>query len=67
MNLLARELAKKLADREAAIRRVRELHHPIPGFNGGQWCGAHCEATVDGDPTQYPCPTIKALEGDSDD
>lgn len=25
MNLLARELAKKLADREAAIKRVREL------------------------------------------
>ena len=25
MNLLARELAKKLADREAAIRRVRKL------------------------------------------
>ena len=48
---------------EAAIARVRELHHPIPGFNGTQWCGAHCEATADGDPTEYPCETIRALDG----
>jgi len=47
----------------AAIQRVRELHHPIPGFNGTQWCGAHCEATADGDPTEYPCETIRALDG----
>ena len=49
---------------EAAIARVRELHHPIPGFNGSQWCGAHCEATADGDPTDYPCETIRALDGE---
>ena len=49
----------------AAIQRVRELHHPIPGFNGTQWCGAHCEATADGDPTEYPCETIRALDGDA--
>ena len=66
MTLLARELAKKLADREAALQRVRELHHPIPGFNGSQWCDAHCEATTDGDPTYWPCETIRALDGDGD-
>ena len=50
-------------NQQAAIQRVRELHHPIPGFNGSQWCGAHCEATADGDPTEYPCETIRALDG----
>ena len=48
---------------ERAIQRVRELHNPIPGFNGSLWCGAHCEATADGDPTEYPCETIRALDG----
>ncbi len=48
---------------EAAIARVRELHHPIPGFNGSQWCDAHCEATTDGDPTYWPCETVRALDG----
>ena len=52
------------SDLAAAIQRVRELHHPIPGFNGSQWCGAHCEATADGDPTHYPCATIRALDGE---
>ena len=51
-------------NQQAAIQRVRELHHPIPGFNGSQWCGAHCEATADGDPTEYPCETIRALDGE---
>ena len=57
-------LTERLVQAEAAIARVRELHYPIPGFNGEQWCGAHCEATVDGDPTQYPCETIRALDGE---
>ena len=56
-------LLKRAEQAEAAIARVRELHHPIPGFNGTQWCGAHCEATADGDPTEYPCETIRALDG----
>lgn len=46
-----------------AIQRVRELHYPIPGFNGSQWCGAHCEATA----TYWPCETIRALDGDGDE
>ena len=50
-------------NQQAAIQRVRELHNPIPGFNGSLWCGAHCEATADGDPTEYPCETIRALDG----
>ena len=53
-------------ERDAAIQRVRELHNPIPGFNGSLWCGAHCEATADGDPTEYPCETIRALDGTDD-
>ena len=55
--------AMSMTDNEATIQRVRELHNPIPGFNGSLWCGAHCEATADGDPTEYPCETIRALDG----
>ena len=55
-----------IVSQQAAIQRVRELHNPIPGFNGSLWCGAHCEATADGDPTEYPCETIRALDGTDD-
>ena len=50
---------------EAKIQRVRELHKPVPGFNGHQWCDAQCEATCDGDATEWPCATIRALDGDA--
>ena len=50
---------------EAAIARVRQLHSPTEGFSGYLWCSAHCESTADGDPTDYPCETIRALDGDA--
>ena len=56
MTLLERELAKKLADREAAIARVRELHE----FDGVHSC-LGCS-----DNAPWPCDTIRALEGDND-
>ena len=49
----------------AQVQRVRELHKPVPGFNGHQWCDAQCEATCDGDATEWPCATIRALDGDA--
>lgn len=65
MNLLARELAKKLADREAAIARVRELHgRHDPNCPYGEDCAAAglCLACRE----EYPCATIRVLGGDSD-
>ena len=53
------------AELEAAIARVRQLHSPTEGFSGYLWCSAHCESTADGDPTDYPCETIRALDGDA--
>ena len=54
----------RLIKAEAAVQRVRELHSPTEGFNGYLWCSAHCESTADGDPTDYPCETIRALDGE---
>lgn len=47
MNLLARELAKKLADREAAIARVRErADGPTPAVHG-DWMAGYAAAMRD--------------------
>jgi hypothetical protein len=54
------ELNKQKAE---AIQRVRELHFPSNQYS--TWDGKtlpFCE-TCDGEP--YPCPTIKALDGDT--
>ena len=64
MNAESTKFRRRAEQAEAAIQRVRELHHPIPGFNDSLWCGAHCESTADGDPTHYPCATIRALDGE---
>ena len=61
---IAQSAIDRATKAESKIQRVRELHHPIPGFNDSLWCGAHCEATADGDPTHYPCATIRALDGE---
>ena len=61
---IAQSAIDRATKAESKIQRVRELHHPIPGFNGSLWCSAHCEATADGDPTHYPCATIRALDGE---
>ena len=49
----------------AQVRAVRELHQPTPGINGTHWCAAGCCNTVDGDPTEWPCETIRVLDGDA--
>lgn len=58
-------LAAEVEALRARVQRVRELHKPVPGFNGHQWCDAQCEATCDGDATEWPCATIRALDGDA--
>lgn len=60
MNLLARELAKKLADREAAIKRVRAVCEPISGNK--------CDLDIAADYSPLLARDIlRALEGDSDE
>ena len=48
---------------EAAIARVRELHTPYRIMLGHVPTDTNCE----GCRRVYPCPTIRALDGDSDD
>jgi hypothetical protein len=50
----------------AAIERVRTLHAPIPHPypEALQLC-THCGNEVDGS-WFYPCPTIKALDGEQE-
>lgn len=50
-----------------ALKRVRELHKPKeqPFYGDGVWC-THCEDQLQSRQlVPYPCPTIKALEGNS--
>ncbi len=52
-----------------AIVRVRELHQPVLyGFSTKYDC-SHCKSecvdySSDTDTVPYPCPTIKALDGE---
>lgn len=56
-------LARKQG-REEIINLVRELHKEYPGENFS-FC-EHCEDSHAGSGMMlYPCPTIKALEGNS--
>jgi hypothetical protein len=54
----------ELNEAKEAIQRVRELHSPIPHpyQEEFQLC-SHCGNEVDGS-WIYPCPTIKALDGE---
>jgi hypothetical protein len=68
MNIASAKIEQLQAEVEALraqVQRVRELHKPVPGFNNHQWCDAQCEATCDGDATDWPCGTIRALDGDA--
>ena len=51
---------------EAALDRVRELHHPIEDDSGRTICSA-CSHSFSEMAleicTPYPCPTIQAIEG----
>lgn len=64
---------RKIAEQAAAIQRVRELHRPhlfekaaFLGDPGPELHCWHCATEVQnwwpGEP--YPCPTIKALDGE---
>ena len=72
MTLLERELAKKLADREAVIARVRELHRGSPecahcaGVKALPVCASKLVDTCDACCEVMPCPTIRALDGDAE-
>ena len=62
--LAANAQLKKLTE---AIKRVRELHKPVDtskiwGMPDYGICCVACE--VNGMAVEYPCPTIKALDGD---
>lgn len=53
--------ASDLEEAQAAIQRVRELHAPIRvDLAGSERCG-YCAILP------WPCDTIRAIEGDSDD
>ena len=63
---------KDLADRSLmAIERVRALHKPIEEVNDNGFVNIVCNGCFDEEPStgqqfhhDYPCPTIKALDGD---
>lgn len=65
-------LRRENATLRAAVERARALHTPISypegDFPNDKWC-AHCEMIHgsvywgDNDPTRWPCPTLRALEG----
>ena len=55
---------------EAAIQRVRELHRPCsdPHLHDGGRCCLECsDYGRQGVVRMYPCGTLNALNGDSDD
>ena len=56
-------LAAEVEALRAQVQRVRELHAPVNVPGGNVWCEAQCEATADGDSTEWPCATIRALDG----
>lgn len=45
-----------------AIQRVRELHKPVKTY--GWLCCSYCAYVRDEDYQEYPCETIKALDGE---
>ena len=46
-----------------ALERVRELHKQVPGPYDDYVCD-HCTDLYGDDAIPYPCPTIKAIEGE---
>ena len=48
---------------EATEARVRELHRPRRHSSGLLLCSANCDAAIGGQ-TDWPCPTIQALDGE---
>ena len=61
---LRRAADNPIRDALAAIVRVRELHQPVYQGEIGQMVCAGCSGEV---PETWPCPTIRALDGDGDE
>jgi hypothetical protein len=60
------QLAEQFIDMSKAIKRVRDLHIPRTAYDGSLVCVA-CESFYeDSGAVDYPCPTIKALDGEQD-
>jgi hypothetical protein len=64
-------LARVASEAEEAIERVRELHKPIEEVNENGFVNIVCNGCFDEEPStgqefhhDYPCPTIKALDGE---
>jgi len=59
-------MARTIADQQEAIERVRELHKEFAGNIPGdlELCDVCHDAN--GVPMYYPCPTIKALDGEQE-
>lgn len=50
---------------EDIAKRIRELHKKAPCNCNDKNCSGFCEeCSADDYDVEYPCPTIKALEGD---
>jgi hypothetical protein len=60
------QIVPELERAEAALDRVRALHHPVE-YRGQTIC-AHCSAwggnSTDNAPEPYPCDTLRALDTD---
>ena len=59
------ELRLQIDKLEAAIQRVRELHREVPGRSHKETTCEECYGDYTYYEYTYPCPTIKALDGDS--
>jgi hypothetical protein len=60
---------KRMVDAEAAVARVWELHRPCldPHLHDGSHCCMECsDYGRQGAVRMYPCPTIRAIEGDAE-
>ena len=62
-NVICNRVNKEVTKMNEAINRVRELHKPFGENN--EWCN-HCEIGANSgyDWADYPCETIKALDGE---
>lgn len=58
---------ERLGQAEQAVQRVRELHRPIPvtvNFDAKPTDFCKCCYEDRAEDAKYPCPTIRALDGD---
>jgi len=64
-NATAIQYMKLNKQRAEAIKRVRDIHKPVE-YHGQVFCAV---CSYDGIPESlaYPCPTIKALDGEQDE